>query len=224
MFMRVRRMPDSRETLIPHPMPRDVAPLRLATGLVALGAFCALAQGVRRRRLRRLDRSVRRAARPKHDGAVTTAAYAVCATAKPHVHPFVASAIASAAWPRVGRRALLIPAAAILSTVLDRATRSVVRQHRPPRAGHHAGLDRYAFPSGHTTATTAIALVTAMELHDRCVGPRTRSAARAAALVAPAVIGAARIYLDEHWADDVLGGWLAGAAIACILTGIAPGD
>lgn len=202
---------------------RAVAPLRLTAGLVALGAFAAMAQGVRRRRLRKLDRAVRRAARPKRDHALTTAAYAACSLAKPHVHPLVASAIAAGAWPRIGPRALLIPTAALLSTALDRTTREIVEQHRPPLAGHHPGRDRYAFPSGHTTATTAIALVTAIEVGER-VAPTPRRAIRGAALVAPALIGAARIYLDEHWADDVLGGWLAGAAIACVLTGIVPGD
>lgn len=214
---RPRRKPTTRST------PRDIAPVRLAVGIAALTGYGAVAYSVRRRRLRGLDRAVRRDAHPKRDDALTTAADAVCSIAKPHVHPFVASAIAAAAWPRVGRRALLIPLAAIASTALDRATRHVVRQHRPPRAGHHPGLDRYAFPSGHTTATTAISLVAAIELDDR-LAPVPRRAMQAAAVIAPGIIGAARIYLDEHWADDVLGGWLAGTAIACVLTGITPGS
>ena len=206
-----------------HAAPRHIDPLRLGGGLVALAAFTLIGQGVRRRRLRKLDRTVRRAAHPKRDGALTTAAYAVCSSAKPHVHPLIASAIAAAAWPRIGKRALLLPTAAILSTMLDRATREVVQQHRPPRASHHPGRDRYAFPSGHTTAATAIALVTAIELRGH-VAPASRRAIQGAAAVVPVMVGAARIYLDEHWADDVLGGWLAGTAIACILTGIMPGE
>lgn len=216
-------MPRPKRARRADPSTRELAPLRLATGLTTLGAFFALAQGVRRRRLRGLDRTVRGTAHPKHNHALTTAAYIVCGAAKPNVHPVIASAIAAAAWPRVGRRALLIPAAAFLSTALDRATRNFIRQHRPPGATHHPGLDRYAFPSGHTTAATAVALVTAIELDDR-VGRTSRNAIRTAALTVPVVIGASRIYLDEHWADDVLGGWLAGTAIACVLTSIMPGD
>lgn len=216
-------MPRPKRKLVPHSATRDVAPLRLTTGLIALATFGVLIHAVRRRRLRRLDRAVRRVARPKRDHALTNVAYAVCATAKPHVHPFIASALAAAAWPRIGRRALLIPTAALVSTALDRTTRNFLQQHRPPGATHHPGIDRYAFPSGHTTAATAISLITAIELDDR-VGPAARSAIRAAALVTPVIVGAGRIYLDEHWADDVLGGWLAGTAIACALTSIMPGD
>lgn len=214
-------MPSSNRSLAPRSARRDGASLRLAVGFAALGAFGALLQGVRRRRLRRLDRAVRRATHPRHDPALTTAAQLVSAVARPHVHPAIATAIAGAAWPRVGRRALLIPIASLASITLDRTVRDVVHQHRPPGAAHHPGRDRYAFPSGHTTATTAIALVTAIELRDR-VTPASRTAINSLALAGAVMVGASRLYLDEHWADDVLGGWLAGTAIACLLTGIAP--
>lgn len=202
---------------------RDVAPRRLATGFAALGAFCALALSVRSRRLSRFDRAVRAATHPKRNHALTSLADVLCNTAKPSVHPIIACAIAGAVWPRIGPRALLIPAASLLSTAFDRATRRVVHQHRPRGATHHTGLEVYAFPSGHTTAATAIALTTAIELDDR-VTHGSRDAIRAAALAVPLIIGASRIYLDEHWADDVIGGWLGGTAIACMLTGIIPGD
>ncbi|HEV2642539.1 MAG TPA: phosphatase PAP2 family protein [Candidatus Elarobacter sp.] len=210
-----RKLREARPTLL------EPASVRLTLGLAAFAALVALGQGVRRRRLRGLDRKVRRDVRPKGDRRLTNAARVVCTVAEPRVHPLIASAIAAAAWPRIGSRALRIPAAALVSTALDRAARYVVQQHRPPGASKHPGRDRYAFPSGHTTAATAIALATALEL----TGPEApvlRRTLPAMAVLVAATVGGARLYLDEHWADDVIGGWLAGTGIACTLTALMP--
>lgn len=46
---------------------------------------------------------------------------------------------------------------------------------------------------------------------------RERGARRsgwAVALVIPLAVGISRLYLDMHWASDVIGGWLIGAAYA----------
>jgi membrane-associated phospholipid phosphatase len=44
-------------------------------------------------------------------------------------------------------------------------------------------------------------------------GVISRNAAVALAIVPPVVMGAYRVLADDHWATDVVGGWLVGAAI-----------
>jgi membrane-associated phospholipid phosphatase len=46
--------------------------------------------------------------------------------------------------------------------------------------------------------------------------PRTKATAFLAAGVCSAAIGWSRIALDEHWVDDVMGGWAIGVALASI--------
>jgi undecaprenyl-diphosphatase len=87
-----------------------------------------------------------------------------------------------------------------------------VHQRRPPKAGHHHGHNQYGYPSGHVTAATAIAIATAAEIDDRLsVAERTMLWTAVAALSLS--VGWSRLYLDEHWIDDVAGGWMAGIAI-----------
>ena len=91
---------------------------------------------------------------------------------------------------------------------IDKATRFLVSQRRPPMAPHHKGHDRFAFPSGHTGAATAIALATAIELGDGCSATE-RVGLYSLAGVWAAAVGWSCLQLDEHWFDDVLGGWSA---------------
>ncbi len=71
-----------------------------------------------------------------------------------------------------------------------------------------------AFPSGHTSATTAIAMTTALVLARQHLA--SRPVAMLIATAIPMVIGAGRVLADEHWTTDVIGGWIGGAAIAAL--------
>jgi membrane-associated phospholipid phosphatase len=89
--------------------------------------------------------------------------------------------------------------------------RYIIHQSRPPKATRHPGLDKFAFPSGHTCAATAISLAFAAQ---RSGNTRAQNRlAASAALAASLGIAWTRLYLDEHWIDDILGGWLAGIAV-----------
>lgn len=71
-----------------------------------------------------------------------------------------------------------------------------------------------AFPSGHTSATTAIALTAAHVLAKQHLVPLPIAILIAVAI--PLTIGLGRVLSDEHWATDVIGGWIGGAAIAAL--------
>lgn len=160
---------------------------------------------------RGIDRDVRRGIHPRRNSRLTTFASAVTTGAAPHVHPFIAGAL-SITFSLLAERPVVGPSVASLAaTVIDKGSRLVIHQRRPPRSGRHSGLDRYAFPSGHTCAMTAIAVAAAHEVARRA--PRARPAAWGGAATAAALTAWSRLYLDEHWIDDIVGGWLAGMAI-----------
>jgi len=109
---------------------------------------------------------------------------------------------------RSGGRAIVT--AAWAGWLVHRGLKLVFVRERPRKSGQRRRLDSY--PSGHTTGTTALAVTAAQVLaRHGLVSPRL------AALIgvgAPALMGVYRVIDDEHWATDVIGGWLLGASIA----------
>ncbi|HMC57482.1 MAG TPA: phosphatase PAP2 family protein [Gemmatimonadaceae bacterium] len=67
----------------------------------------------------------------------------------------------------------------------------------------------YSFPSGHATGAAAVAVLFAYIAIRQRVHPRI--IVSLCALIA-LLVGISRVYLDVHWASDVLGGWTVGAA------------
>ena len=89
------------------------------------------------------------------------------------------------------------------------------QRERPLRPGVRRRTDSY--PSGHTTGTTALAFTLGYVLFREGVLSKNRAAA--IAIGAPALMGAHRVIADDHWATDVLGGWMLGGAIALAVSG-----
>jgi len=88
-----------------------------------------------------------------------------------------------------------------------------VRRRRPEsRAGH--SHENVAFPSGHTIATTAIALTAAYVFASQ--GFISAGVALIIAIGFPVKVGTSRVLADEHWTTDVLGGWIGGVGMASI--------
>lgn len=94
--------------------------------------------------------------------------------------------------------------------LVHRGVKLVFVRERPRQRGKRRRVDSY--PSGHTTGTTALAVAAARVLARQGLLSRLRGAL--IGVGAPAVMGIYRIIDDEHWATDVLGGWLLGSSIA----------
>jgi undecaprenyl-diphosphatase len=108
-------------------------------------------------------------------------------------------------------RPLLLGLAPLATAILVQLIKQSYRVTRPP-AGLGAALG-YSFPSGHTSGATTVLLFLAFVLVRERVLPRY---ALGIAAVLALLVGASRVYLDMHWASDVLGGWTIGTA--CALT------
>lgn len=80
---------------------------------------------------------------------------------------------------------------------------------RPPIGLQHSRS--FAFPSGHTTATATFAAVLGyLSLRER-IAPIAYITGGAVLTV---IVAISRMYLDMHWASDVIGGILIGATFA----------
>ncbi|MDQ6690184.1 MAG: phosphatase PAP2 family protein [Gemmatimonadota bacterium] len=155
---------------------------------------------------------MRRRIHPRRSAALTSIANGISYLAGPRTHPYTA-AVLGLLINRRERRGGFGPSAASLGALaVDNVTRVFVHQRRPPMAGRHRGRNRYGYPSGHTTAATAIAIASATEIEPGLsVGERRLLWSVVTAISIAA--GWSRLYLDEHWIDDVVGGWMAGIAI-----------
>jgi membrane-associated phospholipid phosphatase len=131
---------------------------------------------------------------------------------------FPATALLIAALRRRGARG---SDALIIASLGGWATHRFIKlfaNRRRPRSMKGRANELEAFPSGHTTASTAIAMTAAYVLARQRLVPLP--VAIAIGGLVPATIGAGRVLSDEHWATDVIGGWIGGAGIAALAAAI----
>ena len=185
---------------------------RVGIGLTATALAGGVAAAIKRDSTRTIDRAVRRRIHPRRSPRVTAVAKGVSFLAGPHIHPAVAALVGFMLRVERGRAGYGPSAASVGAWGIDNAARIFVHQKRPPKAGPHHSRYRYAYPSGHTTAATAIGVATASAIADDL--PRSQQILLWTTVAAFALgVGWSRLYLDEHWLDDVVGGWLAGTVI-----------
>ena len=182
---------------------------QLGIAIGAAGGTVLLARGLDFDRPSAFDRRVRRAAQaPAMDGARR-----VLAPLFPIGLPagYLTVAYATSHWlrRRGGRGGPAIVTAAWLGWLVQRVVKLGYHRERPRRPRVRRRTDSY--PSGHTTGATALALTLAYVLFND--GHISARRAATIAIGAPVLMGAYRVIADDHWATDVVGGWLLGAAI-----------
>jgi undecaprenyl-diphosphatase len=116
-------------------------------------------------------------------------------------------ALGCCAWDRLSRLAL---AALVVSHVMVQLVKRLIGRGRPSLVGSPAAIpypDRFSFPSGHATASFAVALAYATAF-PRWSGPL---------LLLALLVGFSRIRLGVHYPSDVLVGQLLAALTTLLL-------
>jgi undecaprenyl-diphosphatase len=186
----------------------------VALGTLALLAFAKVGEDVFAHESASFDGAVQRWVITHQHPVLVSVFYWV--TTAGGIGPMSAIAVLGALYlwhrgkPRVASTVLIAPAVAV---GLFSAVKLIYARPRP------VGLSgivpsSYSFPSGHATASTAICCTLAYVYWRE--GFVSRRVALAFAIVAPLLIGISRVYLNVHWATDVLGGWSAGLLIAVL--------
>jgi hypothetical protein len=176
----------------------------------ALGATALMASLLRDGYPPRFDRRARRLARSRPGRVLDRTLWPLFPIGLPGGYITIAYATAHSLHRRGQRGGPAIVTSAWLGWLVHRAAKLVYARERPRRPRVKRRWDSY--PSGHTTGATALSVTTAYVLHRAGLISLRRAAAIAA--IPPIVMGAYRVISDEHWATDVVGGWLLGSAIA----------
>lgn len=124
--------------------------------------------------------------------------------------------IAAGLWLRERRNlpiagaVMLAPASALTLFLL---IKRIYRRQRPAGAAL-LGEHTFSFPSGHAASAAAVfgSLAYVLWREDMLGG----ATACALSMVPPLLIGTSRVYLDVHYATDVLGGWSVGSLVAAM--------
>jgi membrane-associated phospholipid phosphatase len=97
--------------------------------------------------------------------------------------------------------------------VINSVVKSSVSRTRPPLITAVLGAHGYSFPSGHTTGTTVVWLLSAWMIGRWMISRRVaRVTLWAGALLMIGAVGVTRVYLGVHFPSDVMAGWALGAA------------
>jgi Membrane-associated phospholipid phosphatase len=202
---RIRRRP---EALAPH----TIVLIGLST--VALAACAKLGEDVFDKETAPFDEPIRKWVLAHQSAAADRFFLAASVVGGPSV--IVPLSVVAGVWLRSRRNlpiagaVLLAPAAALtLFTLIKLAYR---RQR--PAGGALRGERTFSFPSGHSAASAAVFGTLAYVLWREEL--LDDDPAVALALIPATIIGASRVYLDVHYATDVLGGWAVGGVVAAM--------
>jgi len=203
---------------------RDRRHLVLALGAVACAAaagFAALASAVVRRDTAVVDEAARDLTAAPRQHPARRAAEALAPVGKWWTYvpaalgPSIFLLTASGASGSRGRRSRRAGAGAILAAAATATALNPVFDRwlpQPPAPPGHGSRRKPVFPSGHAFGPSAVSLASAYVLARE--GLARPAVAFPVALMVPLVSAGGRMVEEKHWASDVLGGYLGGAAVA----------
>lgn len=102
--------------------------------------------------------------------------------------------------------------ALILSTILSQLIKKTVNRHRPFLSItdlyiNKIGIDKYSFPSGHTTAACTIAVMSSLFYPDLSI----------ILITIASLTGISRVYLGVHYPTDITAGMILGSLSALLI-------
>lgn len=120
--------------------------------------------------------------------------------------------LAALVWRWCGRRCgIALAGAALLSNLASNALKFAFDRARPDIIEHLDHVNSASYPSGHATSAAVIYLLLAW-----LAPPRWRPLAWTLAAAMIILNGFSRIMLGVHWASDIVGGTMLGAAFALL--------
>lgn len=113
-------------------------------------------------------------------------------------------------------KALLVAAGVGGAALMNIILKSIFDRPRPDLWEWLVVETHFSFPSGHATASMALAIVVVALLWKT----KWRIASMIGAAMYILSIGFSRLYLGVHYPTDILGGWLLGAAWVLLVIGV----
>lgn len=129
---------------------------------------------------------------------------------------FIAAAVVT--W-RLGWRAGLLVLSVALVIGINEEFKEVIAR---PRPGELVSMGNKSFPSGHALYVVLLPGVIWLLAVSRMSKRSHRLILIGALAVWAVVVGISRIYLEQHWPSDVLGGYLLGATVLWVMAWTMP--
>jgi membrane-associated phospholipid phosphatase len=181
---------------------------------IAIGVFADLGEDVAEKSTTAFDSSVRAWVISHQNPVIYKIAYVVTWVGSPAV--MVLLAVAAGVW-FYGRRgtakAGVVIAAPAIGGLLSGVIKVLFGRVRPAGAAL-LNEKSFSFPSGHA-ATSAAVVVSLCYVMAR-EGMISWTSAILLGGGIPLIVGLSRVYLDVHWATDVIAGWAVGLFVAAL--------